>query len=121
MTMDSHRIDTAPVLPATFVTATMTAVNPGTWLMNCVVGDFYDAGMLAYFKVNTCGTSAKLPELDVRGGKLRKYFIAAEEVLWDYGPSGVNNMTGGSLTEPARWVTRTLRKDAFLAVRSPRF
>ena len=42
--VDSRRKDVATLLPATFVTASMVANNPGTWMMNCVVDDHYDAG-----------------------------------------------------------------------------
>jgi len=34
------------------------------------------------------------------GGKVRQYYIAAEEVEWDYGPSGMNKYDGGALTAP---------------------
>ena len=44
MKIDAHRKDVATLLPATFVTATMTSSNPGTWLLNCVVTDHYAAG-----------------------------------------------------------------------------
>ena len=43
--VDSHRKDIATLLPATFVTATMTTSNPGTWMLNCIVTDHYTAGI----------------------------------------------------------------------------
>ena len=69
-----------------------------------MVDDHYNAGMYALFSVDKCGNAVKPTPLIK--GKLRKYFIAAEEVLWDYGPSGFNNMTGKSLTEADRFVLR---------------
>jgi len=33
-------------------------------------------------------------------GNVREYFIAAEEILWNYGPSGKNGVTGKNLTDP---------------------
>jgi FtsP/CotA-like multicopper oxidase with cupredoxin domain len=51
--VDSRRKDVATLLPATFVTATMVANNPGTWMMNCVVDDHYAAGVaLTVFNFN---------------------------------------------------------------------
>ena len=38
----------------------------------------------------------------VSGNRTKMYYIAADEVMWDYGPSGVNNIDGKSLTSPGR-------------------
>lgn len=100
-TIDGHRKDVASLLPATFVTASMEALNPGTWMLNCLVNDHYNAGMYTLFNVTKCeGKIAALPS--VSGGKTRTYYIAANERDWDYGPSRMNNMDGKSLTEQGR-------------------
>lgn len=100
--MDGHRKDVASLLPATFVGATMTAMNPGTWMLNCLVNDHYNAGMYALFNVTKCdGKTGLVPT--VSGGKTRTYYIAANEVQWNYGPSGMNNMDGENLTKPDRY------------------
>ena len=99
--VDGHRKDVASLLPATFVTASMTALNPGTWMFNCLVNDHYNAGMYALFNVTKCDSkTGHVPT--VSGGKTRTYYIAANEVQWNYGPSGMNNMTGQSLTKSDR-------------------
>ena len=53
------------------------------------------------FKVNKCARNAttSMPS----GGTIRRYFIAAEEKLWNYAPSGLNKITGESLTQPGRY------------------
>lgn len=79
----------------------MKAINPGTWLLNCMVTGNYDGGMYALFNVTTCARDAVT--LAPSGGITRKYFIAAEEKMWDYGPSGVNKMNGDQLTRPGRY------------------
>ncbi|XP_022788227.1 hephaestin-like protein [Stylophora pistillata] len=97
--IDGHRKDVASLLPATFVTASMKALNPGTWMLNCLVNDHYNAGMYALYHVTKCnGKSNYVPT--VSGGKTRTYYIAANEVPWNYGPTGMNNMDGQSLTKP---------------------
>ena len=122
MLVDGHRTDVVSMLPARFLTAHMTARNPGTWLLNCMVNDHYGAGMFAMFKVVKCTNNnfftgddfddAKHDDGDHDDddddddddkGKLREYFIAADEVTWDYGPSGLDNYFGGSLTAPDRY------------------
>lgn len=96
-TVDNHRKDVASLLPATFVTASMKALNPGTWMLNCLVNDHYNAGMYALFNVTKCDGKIH-PVPSVSGGKKRTYYIAANEIPWNYGPTGMNNMTGENLT-----------------------
>ncbi|CAH3142781.1 unnamed protein product [Pocillopora meandrina] len=97
-TIDKHLRSVATLLPATFVTASMTAINPGTWLLNCMVTSNYDGGMYALFNVTKCDRDIKVPIAS--GGRTRRYFIAAEEKMWNYGPSGVNQITGDDLLKP---------------------
>ena len=83
------------------MTADMKALNPGTWMLNCLVNDHYNAGMYTLFNVTKCeGKSGHVPT--VSGGKKRTYYIAANEMDWNYGPSGMNNIDGMSLTTPDR-------------------
>ncbi|CAH3123052.1 unnamed protein product, partial [Pocillopora meandrina] len=96
--ISSHRTDTATLLPSTFITAFMRALNPGTWLLNCMNSKFFDNGMAALFNVQNCSKRMDLP--NVSGGKTRIYYIAAEDQLWDYGPTGQNNIDGMPLTSP---------------------
>ncbi|XP_068726902.1 hephaestin-like protein [Montipora capricornis] len=97
-TIDHHRQSIAIALPATFLTGNMNTVNAGTWLLNCMVTGGYDGGMYTVFKVNKFARNAttSMPS----GGTIRRYFIAAEEKLWNYAPSGLNKITGESLTQP---------------------
>ncbi|CAB4018123.1 hephaestin isoform X1, partial [Paramuricea clavata] len=95
--IDGHRKDVGSMFPAKSSTAHMTAMNPGTWLLNCLVNDHYSAGMSALFNVTNC-PGKTVPSTKPLDGKTRKYFIAAEEVVWDYAPSGLDNFNGGNLT-----------------------
>lgn len=93
------------------MTAYMKALNPGTWLLNCMNSQFFDNGMSALFNVTDCGKSVDLPSVD--GGETRIYCIAADEVIWNYGPSGENNIDGASLTWPKRYINHDLNVSAF--------
>ncbi|XP_061422642.1 ferroxidase HEPHL1-like [Lethenteron reissneri] len=98
LTSKHHRVDTVGLFPATFVTALMVPTNPGRWLLACDVNEHFEGGMQAAFNVLECeGTNQSVWHSE---GKERTFFIAAEEVDWDYGPSGVNNATGEDLTQP---------------------
>lgn len=54
--------------------------------------------MEAYFRVLDCNNSSRPTEKNSLDGKLREVFIAAEEVEWDYAPSGFNFLSGTNLT-----------------------
>ena len=60
----------------------------------------YDGGMYTLFNVTKCAGDVVPPVAS--SGITRKYFIAAEEKMWNYGPSGVNKMNGDQLTKPGR-------------------
>jgi len=84
------------------MTAYMEALNPGTWLLNCMNSQVFESGMSALFNVTDCGKGVEVPS--VSGGETRIYYIAADEVLWNYGPTGENNVDGASLTSPERYI-----------------
>ncbi|XP_041038821.1 ceruloplasmin [Carcharodon carcharias] len=90
-----HHVDTISLFPATFVTAEMVPKNPGTWLLSCQVNDHVEAGMQALFKVVDYEKKTKKA---TSKGHERRYYIAAEEVIWDYGPSGLDQFTAKPLT-----------------------
>uniref|UniRef100_A0A674AX89 ferroxidase n=2 Tax=Salmo trutta TaxID=8032 RepID=A0A674AX89_SALTR len=89
-----HHTDAVSLFPATFTNVEMTADNPGHWLLSCQVNDHLMAGMQALFEVKKCFPAVHKPR---PSGEVREYFIAAEEVLWDYAPSQVNHGTGQPL------------------------
>ncbi|XP_061096678.1 ceruloplasmin [Conger conger] len=94
LTDRKHHVDTISLFPATFVNAAMEPSNPGRWLLSCQVNDHVEAGMQALFEVKDCFPKVHKPKPH---GEIREYFIAAEEVVWDYGPLGVNKFTGKPL------------------------
>ena len=69
----------------------MTPDNPREWAIVCRTNDHYSAGMLAKYTVRkTCG---KAPTV-MPSGTIRRYYIAAVEVDWDYAPSGKDILEG---------------------------
>ncbi|XP_069723793.1 hephaestin isoform X2 [Phaenicophaeus curvirostris] len=96
LSIRGHRTDVASLFPATFVTADMIPRNPGRWLLSCQINDHIQAGMAALYEVRLCSREAPPSALE---GRVRKYYIAAKEVQWDYGPSGLDQRTGKQLSE----------------------
>ncbi|TSK53634.1 Ceruloplasmin [Bagarius yarrelli] len=91
-----HRTDTVSLFPATFVSVEMEADNPGQWLLSCQVNDHLEAGMQAFFEIKKCFPAVHKPR---PFGEVRQYYIAAEEEIWDYGPTQINQYTGIKLQD----------------------
>jgi FtsP/CotA-like multicopper oxidase with cupredoxin domain len=49
--VSGNRTDVVNLLPATMITATMKADNPGEWMYHCHVADHIDAGMLTSYTI----------------------------------------------------------------------
>lgn len=62
----------------------------GEWQVTCEVDHHSLMGMNGLFRVHK-NDEFVLEKLE---GTIRTYFIAAEETMWDYGPSGKNGWTG---------------------------
>uniref|UniRef100_A0A8C0EFG1 ferroxidase n=1 Tax=Bubo bubo TaxID=30461 RepID=A0A8C0EFG1_BUBBB len=89
-----QRADVIGLFPATFITAEMTPGNPGRWLITCQVNEHLRGGMEALYDVQICQKNLSRPLLL---SHKRRYYIAAEEVLWNYGPDGYDKFTGQGL------------------------
>ena len=94
--IDHHRSDTAAVFPAHTATAVMQVQNPGRWMFSCQVADHLSGGMFTFYDAESCRKDLTTSK-PTSAGKVRKYYIAAEEGEWDYGPSGKNGYDGGDL------------------------
>ncbi|XP_043851762.1 ceruloplasmin-like [Dromiciops gliroides] len=92
-----HRMDTLSLFAASMADVYMVAKSVGEWMLSCQINKHVDAGMQAYFRIDDC----KKPSTDnVNGTRVRYYYIAAEEVIWNYAPSGINYYTMKNLTAP---------------------
>nr|XP_033813684.1 ceruloplasmin [Geotrypetes seraphini] len=93
----NHRFDTINLFPATFVEAVMEPQMPGKWLLSCQVNDHIEGGMQAIYEVRE---SKKNNSSGFQVPPTKQYYIAAEEIIWNYGPSGINQFTGQALDHP---------------------
>ncbi|XP_070094393.1 ceruloplasmin isoform X3 [Equus przewalskii] len=98
LTNKNYRIDTINLFPATLFEAFMVAQNPGEWMLSCQNLNHLKAGLQAFFQVQDCNKPSS--EDDIRGKHVRHYYIAAEEIIWDYAPSGIDTFTKENLTAP---------------------
>ncbi|KAG7322312.1 hypothetical protein KOW79_013658 [Hemibagrus wyckioides] len=94
--IDGHRFDSVSLFPATFVTALMEPLTIGRWMLGCQVNSHIQDGMQALFNVSLC--AGETDSVTPLNGTVRKYYIAAEIVRWNYAPSGTDSFTNASLT-----------------------
>ncbi|XP_013861800.1 coagulation factor VIII isoform X2 [Austrofundulus limnaeus] len=112
----THRKVTVEVTPMTFITAEMKPTTLGRFLISCQIHAHHHDGMNALFTVEKCPEPISVPKQGLRNVKhdqeededysdytfntiylkprssrgqqsnIRRHFIAAEEVTWDYAP-----------------------------------
>ncbi|XP_072301026.1 coagulation factor V [Eucyclogobius newberryi] len=85
---DGHKVSSVGLISGSSVTATMVAVHPGRWLLSSHVIKHMEAGMHGFVNVKQCeGFEAPKRTLTLAQKRQRiewTYYIAAEEVSWDY-------------------------------------
>ncbi|XP_066562910.1 coagulation factor V [Amia ocellicauda] len=86
-----HKVSSINLITASSSTANMTAKNPGLWKLSSQVHHHLEAGMHGYLRITTCeGKEPKLTRLTIkeaRQSQVWTYYIAAEEITWDYAPN----------------------------------
>ncbi|XP_063431699.1 ferroxidase HEPHL1-like [Mytilus trossulus] len=103
---DGRMVDHVTVFPGTSQTVLMIPDNPGDWLLHAgQLGSQID-GMITKYSVYTCyrpmsvSRSLSVPVSVLRKTMIRKYYIAAVDVIWDYAPRKINIVTMGDLRDP---------------------
>ncbi|XP_040516089.1 coagulation factor V isoform X2 [Gallus gallus] len=86
-----HRISTVNLVGGASTTVNMTVSEEGRWLISSLVQKHLKAKMHGYLTVRDCGDrEVKKSRLSLKERRMIKnweYFIAAEEVVWDYAPT----------------------------------
>ncbi|OPJ66660.1 coagulation factor V [Patagioenas fasciata monilis] len=86
-----RRVSTVNLVGGASTTVNMTVSQEGRWLISSLVQKHLQAGMHGYLTVRDCGDKeVKKSRLSFKERLMVKsweYFIAAEEVTWDYAPS----------------------------------
>ena len=59
---------------------------------------YFSEAMQAFFSVRNC----QKPSTDLTGTRVVRYYIAAEEISWNYAPSGIDFFTKKNLTAAGR-------------------
>ncbi|WAR20265.1 HEPHL-like protein [Mya arenaria] len=86
MIIKQRRTENALVNSASFLSANTVAAHPGHWLLYCRNLDHVIEGMLAFVDVENKPVLSNIAGLGRRLGKTRTYYLAIEEIIWDYAP-----------------------------------
>ena len=89
----SESMDVVNLIPSTVIVANMIPDNNGSWLYHCHVNDHLTAGMQAIYNV------AGRPITPPSGGQNRVYYVAADQIPWNYAPKGMNDCEGRPFTD----------------------
>ncbi|XP_062313084.1 coagulation factor V [Osmerus eperlanus] len=93
-----HQVSSVGLVSGTATSAQMTAVYPGRWLLSSYTNKHQEAGMHGFVDVVSCkGFDAPKRKLTIqqkRESQEWTYYIAAEEVVWDYAPNMPAYMDG---------------------------
>ena len=73
--------------------------SAGNWSVACRTNFHLLTGMTAKYEVKACGSE---PEPWQTLGVTRRYYVAAEEVLWDYVPLRRDPVTGQNFTDDSQ-------------------
>ncbi|PNI48209.1 F5 isoform 2 [Pan troglodytes] len=91
-----HKVSAITLVSATSTTANMTVGPEGKWIISSLTPKHLQAGMQAYIDIKNCPKKTrnlkKITREQRRHMKRWEYFIAAEEVIWDYAPVIPANM-----------------------------
>ncbi|XP_063109706.1 coagulation factor V isoform X1 [Cavia porcellus] len=85
-----QKVSTVTLVSATSTTANMTVSPEGKWTISSLIPRHFQAGMQVHIDIVNCPKKTrnvkKLTLEQRRYIKRWEYFIAAEEVMWDYAP-----------------------------------
>ncbi|XP_040119486.1 coagulation factor V [Oryx dammah] len=91
-----RKISAITLVSATSTTANMTVSPEGRWTIASLIPKHFQAGMQAYIDIKNCAKKTRNPRKLTRDQRRHikrwEYFIAAEEVIWDYAPIIPANM-----------------------------
>ncbi|XP_051003709.1 coagulation factor V [Acomys russatus] len=87
---NQQKVSTISLVSATSTTANMTVSPEGRWIVSSLTPKHYQAGMQAYIDIKNCPKKTRNPKTLTREQRRHikrwEYYIAAEEVIWNYAP-----------------------------------
>mmetsp|Transcript_13022 Transcript_13022/g.21321 ORF Transcript_13022/g.21321 Transcript_13022/m.21321 type:complete len:1121 (+) Transcript_13022:111-3473(+) len=100
---NGEHVDVVEMLPGTTKTVDMNVDSAGIWQIKCQVFNHVERGMAATYTVTD---NPEYINQDFKSDRIRPYYIAAEEVEWNYAPSGKNGLTNEPFNEDQEVFTK---------------
>ncbi|XP_036395942.1 coagulation factor V [Megalops cyprinoides] len=91
MLHSGHKVSTVGLISGSSTSGNITTAHPGQWLVSSIVSGHMEAGMYGYLNIEECEEipppRRKITMKQRRQSQEWTYYIAAEEVIWDYAPT----------------------------------
>ncbi|XP_043105316.1 coagulation factor V [Puntigrus tetrazona] len=95
---DGHKTSSVGIISGTGTSASMTGIHTGRWLISSHISRHLEAGLHGYLNIKTCdehvSPKRRLTIQQKQESQEWTYYIAAEEIIWDYAPNMPENMDG---------------------------
>ncbi|XP_033474022.2 coagulation factor V [Epinephelus lanceolatus] len=88
---NGHKMSSVGLISGSTATASMVALHTGRWLLSSHTNKHMEAGMHSFVDVKKCdGFTAPRRRMTIEQKRYSRewtYYIAAEEIVWDYAPN----------------------------------
>uniref|UniRef100_A0A672TAW7 Venom prothrombin activator omicarin-C non-catalytic subunit-like n=1 Tax=Sinocyclocheilus grahami TaxID=75366 RepID=A0A672TAW7_SINGR len=88
---DGHKTSSVGIISGTATSASMNGIHPGRWLISSHISRHLEAGLHGYLNIKTCDEytepKRRLTIQQKQESQEWTYYIAAEEMIWDYAPN----------------------------------
>ncbi|XP_051563819.1 coagulation factor V [Myxocyprinus asiaticus] len=95
---DGHKTSAVGIISGTATSASMTAVYPGRWLISSHISRHLESGLHGYLNIRACeefpAPKRRITIQQKQESQEWTYYIAAEEIIWDYAPHMPDNIDG---------------------------
>uniref|UniRef100_A0A672TBP4 ferroxidase n=1 Tax=Sinocyclocheilus grahami TaxID=75366 RepID=A0A672TBP4_SINGR len=85
---DGHKTSSVGIISGTATSASMNGIHPGRWLISSHISRHLEAGLHGYLNIKTCDEytepKRRLTIQQKQESQEWTYYIAAEEMIWDY-------------------------------------
>ncbi|KAL7881544.1 hypothetical protein AOLI_G00083920 [Acnodon oligacanthus] len=93
-----HKVSSVGIISGTATSAEMVAIHEGRWLLSSHISKHLEAGMHGFLTINMCEEfTAPKRQITIQQSRESQewtYYIAAEEIIWDYAPNMPDNVDG---------------------------
>ncbi|XP_040003907.1 coagulation factor V isoform X2 [Xiphias gladius] len=126
---NGHRVSSVGLISGSTATASMVALHTGRWLLSSHIIKHIEAGMHGFVDVKRCDgfdpPQRRLTTEQRKQSRKWKYYIAAEEIVWDYAPNMHEYIDGDFklqyLTQSSTRIGRKYKKAVYTLYKNESF